>query len=513
MQGGKCMYTGEPIDIDELMGKNSRWDIDHIYPQSKIKDDSIHNNRVLANKNYNNNIKGSKYPIPASTREKMRTYWQYLLDKKLITAEKYNRLICRNPLTDEQLSAFINRQLVETQQSTKAIADILGQLYPSPETEIVYVKSRLVSEFRQKNDMIKSRDVNDMHHAKDAYLNIVVGNVYNVQCTHNKANFIKGLQSDERDSYSLNGMFNFNIKGAWDKNTSMATVKKYMNKNNILYTRYSYKQKGGLFDQQPLKKGSGQVPLKASVPRNKTEKYGAYGSATTYCYCVAKHGKTGKEKIGLFAINLYEKDYFSTTPEKYLEKQYKLVNPIILIKEVNIQSCLSFDGFRVHLGGKDSGGKNVVYRPAIQLALGYEWELYVKAIFKFFETNKAVQNPKIDLWDGLDTERNLSLYCLIAEKLCNSVFKVLYNDLGNKMVEKTDVFKSLPIEKQCQVLREIINILHCNARGGDLKDIEITSNGKIRKGCNISENGFDCVKLINQSVTGLYEHSIELLKM
>ena len=47
-QMGKCMYTGEAIDLDDLMKKNSKWDRDHIYPQSKIKDDSI-DNLVLVN--------------------------------------------------------------------------------------------------------------------------------------------------------------------------------------------------------------------------------------------------------------------------------------------------------------------------------------------------------------------------------------------------------------------------------------------------------------------------------
>lgn len=42
-QMGKCMYTGDEIDVDALMKGNSNWDIDHIYPQSRIKDDSLDN--------------------------------------------------------------------------------------------------------------------------------------------------------------------------------------------------------------------------------------------------------------------------------------------------------------------------------------------------------------------------------------------------------------------------------------------------------------------------------------
>ncbi len=508
-QCGRCMYTGERIDLDELMN-NSRWDIDHIYPQSKIKDDSIHNNRVLANKAFNNDIKRSKYPLPADTQKNMAAYWKYLLDKKLITAEKYNRLISCNPLTDEQLSAFINRQLVETQQSTKAIAGILKELYP--ETEIVYVKAGLVSDFRQKYEFIKSRDVNDLHHAKDAYLNIVVGNVYNVQCTHNMANFIKGLQSDARDSYSLNGMFRFDVKGAWDKQTSMATVKKFMAKNNILYTRYSFKQKGKLF-KQPVKKGYGQIPLKANGPKKQMEKYGAYPEATTWCYSLVKHGKSAKQKIGLFAVNICEKELFSINPVECLKAHYNLIEPKILMDEINIQSCLSFDGFRVHLGGKDSGGANVIYRPAMQLVVDRESEIYIKAIYKFFEKNKGNKSLVATPYDGLSEEKNTTLYSLLANKMSNTTYKFIYKDLADKLIENLSAFQDLSIENQCEILREIINILHCNAGGGDLKKIGISSNGKIRKSCNISENGFHSVKLIHQSITGLYEHEVDLLHM
>ena len=38
-QLGKCMYTGERIKFDSLFD-NNLYDIDHIYPRSKVKDDS-----------------------------------------------------------------------------------------------------------------------------------------------------------------------------------------------------------------------------------------------------------------------------------------------------------------------------------------------------------------------------------------------------------------------------------------------------------------------------------------
>ncbi len=513
-QCGRCIYTGEKIDLGELISGNSRWDIDHIYPQSKIKDDSLHNNRVLAKKEYNSNIKGARYPLPAATRDKMTGYWKYLLDKELINSEKYNRLICRNPLTDEQLSAFINRQLVETQQSTKAIADILKDMFADAGTEIVYVKSGLVSDFRHDNDFIKSRDANDLHHAKDAYLNIVVGNVYNVQCTHNKANFIKGLQSDDRNSYSMNGMFRFNIPGAWDRNTSLTTVKKYMEKNNILYTRYSFKQKGGLFDQQLVKKGSGQVPIKAKAPYDDSSKYGRYNRPSACYFCLAEFCENGKaSKIrGVMPIDLYREKEYVRQPEHYISDTYGVTDVRILIPCIKYNSCLEFNGFRMHLSSKSGGGKQLVYKPAVQLVLGSKSEAYIKKISKYLTKS---QDRRINSFDKLSCEENIAVYDLITYKLTDTIFKQNFDAVRKTVINGREKFVSLEIERQCYVISELLKILHANVMMGNLEEICGAKNsGKVQLNSKISEiKGVRSVKLINQSVTGLYENEVDLLKM
>ena len=125
-------------------------------------------------------INGEKtdiYPISEDIRQKMQPFWKILKEKGLINEEKYKRLTRNYELTDEELSSFVARQLVETQQSTKALATLLKKEYPS--AKIVYSKAGNVSEFRNRKDkeLPKFREINDLHHAKDAYLNIVVGNV------------------------------------------------------------------------------------------------------------------------------------------------------------------------------------------------------------------------------------------------------------------------------------------------------------------------------------------------
>ena len=174
-QLGRCMYSGETIDITQL--NTTAYDIDHIYPQSKVKDDSF-TNTVLVKREYNA-AKTDRYPLGSDIQTPSnRRFWKFLKEKGLITDEKYNRLVRTEEFSDEELTGFIARQLVETSQSVKAVAGILREL--NPKTLICYSKAENVSSFRQnfgkikegnrKSDnteqLIKVREINDYHHAK-----------------------------------------------------------------------------------------------------------------------------------------------------------------------------------------------------------------------------------------------------------------------------------------------------------------------------------------------------------
>ena len=290
MQLGRCAYTGKPINFEELED-NHKWNIDHIWPQAKIKDESL-DNKVLVDTNENGK-KSDTYPIDSEIREKMHGFWYSLREKKLISEKKYSRLVRSTPFTEEELSGFIARQLVETRQSTKAVATILKELFP--ETDIVYVKAGIVSEFRQEMDMLKCREINDFHHAKDAYLNIVMGNIYDTKFTKSPLNFVKSGErysmklfkkdQNNKESGLLTGIVKRGDTLAWDPNSSFKIVRDMMAKNSIRYVRYCYKRKGGFFNQMPERKKAGLVPRKNGL---NTEKYGGYNNATASFFSLIK---------------------------------------------------------------------------------------------------------------------------------------------------------------------------------------------------------------------------------
>lgn len=508
-QFGKCMYTGRSLDIEDLADKNI-CDIDHIYPQSKIKDDSLEN-RVLVYKTVNEE-KGNSYPIKPEIRQKMQGFWLMLKEKGLIGEKKYERLIRKTPLTDEELSAFIARQLVETRQSTKAITELLKKQYPN--TEIVYVKAKLVSDFRQKYNLLKSREVNDLHHAKDAYLNIVVGNVYNTQFNHNRMAYISGLQSG---AYSVARMFQYPVKNAWntENNASLAIVKKTMDKNNIRFTRYSYQQAGGLFDQNILKKGKGQVSIKAKGPRADIERYGGYNGASSAYFCIVQYqDEKGKSVTQIVPIDLYREKSYRQAPKQYLCDLLGTNNVSILVPRLKYNALISVNGFRMHISSKMNGGATFACKPAVQLVLGYEQEQYIKLISNYL--NKCTEMGKekeITPRDKLSAEQNEILFDALVQKMTGTIFCVKFAKLGQAVRDQREKFQTLSIHDQCVVLMQILAILHANVRTGDLSLIGLAKkSGTSTISCKIAKTKDVCsFKLIHQSITGLFEHETEFI--
>lgn len=502
-QFGRCMYTGKPISIDEIYNRNI-YDIDHIFPQSKIKDDSI-DNRVLVLKTANE-VKGNIYPINSDVRNKMAAFWKMLLSKELISKKKYERLIRNTPLTDEELSAFVSRQLVETRQSTKAVAQLLKKRYPN--TDIEYIKAGLVSDFRRDFDMLKSRDVNDFHHAKDAYLNIVVGNVYTVKAK--QSYFISNIQNGK---WSMNRMFDYSTKDAWvaENGESLKTVKSTMAKNNIRFTRYSFKQSGGLFDQMPLKKGLGQIPRKKNM---NIDKYGGYNRPSSAYFAFVEYSDSkGKTVRSFEPVDLYIEKEYRKNPKVFMTKRLGVDDVKIIIPCVKYNALISIDGFRMHISSKSSGGSKLVCKPAIQLVLSQKQELYVKKILNYLSKCAELHKEKeVNSFDEITSEKNLDLFDALIHKMTDTVFKVKFGKLGNTLIGKQEIFINLSLYTQCYVIMQLINILHANVLSGDLTAIGEAKKCGITTISNKIQSSYNTVMLINQSITGLFEQEIDLLK-
>lgn len=197
-QFGRDVYSGEKINLEDL---SSRYDIDHIIPQAIIKDDSFLNTVLVAKTT--NNTKSDTYPfaqdetILKPNGEKWIKFLHEIHGNDFMSKEKMNRILRRNDFAPDELEGFVNRQIVTTNQTVKAVCDILKA---ESDSEIVYSRAANVSEFRNIFGLIKLRSLNDFHHANDAYLNIVVGNVYHEKfCNIYTKNWIEKQRESDPD--------------------------------------------------------------------------------------------------------------------------------------------------------------------------------------------------------------------------------------------------------------------------------------------------------------------------
>ena len=500
-QFGKCMYSGEPIDLQALMNGQG-FDIDHIFPQSRIKDNSLENRVVV--KNTLNREKTNIYPIKADIRQKMRPYWEMLKECGMIGEKKYQRLIRSTPLTEDELSSFVARQLTETQQSTKALTVLFKELYGDA-TRIVFSKAGNVSDFRHDFDIIKCREVNDFHHAKDAYLNIVVGNVYDTKFTKR---FFANIRNEE---YSLNQVFARDVSGAWDKDETIKTVKKAISKNNPIITRMPREAKGKIFDLNPVSRNNNP-----KIPRKETlsvERYGGYTGRYAAFFFVAEHRKGKKRIRTIEPVYIYGKELYSNDPVQYCESVLKLENPSIITPIIRFDSLLEINGHRLYLtGGSDSNGDGRdIYDLSAQLCIDYEREQYIRDIFKFTDRAEAQRTDLVPTkWDHISEEKNIDLFDWFCSKLDTNVYKELFDSERLLLLNNKDSFKQLTLCAQCRILKQIVFMLQCNAVIPNYSELCGKKGGsRIRKNCNIST--FNTAFMIHQSVTGLFEIKEDLL--
>lgn len=476
LEGHRCIsevkvkqYDAHQRDLREL-----------IYPRSLVKNDSIHDNLVLVHKKENRDK--SNDPIPASICENMRPIWEIYLKKGLINKTKFEHLTRTDPFTAEEKQGFINRQLVETSQSAKAVATLLKDRYT--DTEIVYVKAGNVSEFRHQYGaikekafpgekdapaIVKSRTASDIHHAHDAYLNIVVGNVFNERFTKR---YHKG------DKYSLNfdTLFNESIEGTWNAPLHLPNVDKALANNHIHLTKYQIckrsdvgpKSKRGLFNQNPDPIGSNRL-----IPRKKgldIKKYGGYSNPVVSFYTIAQYVVKKKIKTCFVPITfLASKEFLASDDgaKKCVAKELGMDISSIRMpfgrKVVKLNSILSIDGLEIILTGKYDDNY-MLYRLLTTPYYSDDEMSYIKKIEKVVGKVGKDSDYQFDDNDGINPDKNIALFRSVYSKMSGKVFSKIPN---SKFKEKRNgdesAFESLDLVSQVLCLSEMVKYLKTNS--------------------------------------------------
>ena len=479
LQLGHCAYCGKPLPVENL---KTVANIDHIHPQSKVKDDSVLNNKVLCCSTCND-AKKDAYPVPQGLRqEALWTRWHKL---GLMTDEKYRRLMRCERFSESELQNFINRQLVETRQTTKAVFTILKEILP--ETETVAVKAGNVSDFRHEFGLLKCRVVNDLHHAKDAYLNIVVGNVYHERFSRQYFRLTDGYTMKVGKIFG-EGSHVENARGvAWNGGRSLARVKETMARNDVHLTKYAFYAKGGFFDQMPKGPGECVIPLKKGLP---VHRYGGYAKPTATGYLLVEYRLSKKKEIALAAIDLLDKPLLEGADPEVAKmvvegavrgiesKPFEVVGYPLGRKLLKVNTIVSLDGYNYLIRGKSGGGKMFLLGSLRSLLLSKDDESYVKRLESLSEKMRANRNLVVDeKYDKVTRERNLEMYRTLAKVCGSAAFASMPASQADVLDAGYEKFQGLTVKEQVGVLLSIVLLLKTNRAGG----CDLTGIGGVAK--------------------------------
>lgn len=534
MQNGKSLYSGVTLDIDRL----NEYEVDHIIPRTLVKDDSLENKALVLK---GENQRKGEGLIPHEWQNRQKEVWKKLLSCGLMGKKKYANLCKESFGNEKEQKHFIARQIVETRQIIKQVANILAQYYQG--VNVAAVKASLGSELREnytiekKDDngffienksytMLKSRKINDFHHAQDAYLACSVGlyikaafpkyekeiDYEGYRKYYQKKNQQKnGVKNEKRQFFSyVMSRFSEQIVDKetgeilWDGTQKVAYIKKIFGYRDCLVTKKLEENTGEFYNQtinaKPEKgkeKNTKLLPIKKGLS---VGKYGGYQGGEAAYSCLVRYQQGRKTKVSMEKISVIiakkiaEKE---VSLDRYLKEKLGVEEIVILRKKVMKNQLIEDgDGNRFYL----TAATEVVNAKQFILDGKHQHLLRTIAImekgeyygYRMDELEKSMD--ELYAYYRMKIQQQYSAYESIVKKIVEShVYENLYTENNIEMLQRKGKF-----------LMQLLRLTQANAECIDLKTI---SDGKLadrmgRKGGYTIKTG---TKFIDQSITGLYE--------
>lgn len=211
-----------------------------------------------------------------------------------------------------------------------------------------------------------------------------------------------------------------------------------------------------------------------------------------------------------------------------------------MVPKIKINSLLKINGFPCHITGKTND--SFLLRPAVQFCCSNDEVLYFKKIIRFSEIRsqrekigktispyedlsfrsyikenlcKKTKNDEIgekEFYDLLQ-KKNLEIYDMLLTKHKDTIYKKRPNSATiDILVKGKEKFKSLIIENQFEVILEILKLFSATRNVSDLQHIGGSKYSGVAKIGNKISSLDNCI-LIYQSITGIFEKRIDLLKV
>lgn len=541
LQNGKDMYTGDDLDIDRL----SNYDIDHIIPQAFLKDNSI-DNKVLVSSASN---RGKSDDVPSlDVVKKRKTFWHQLLKSKLISQRKFDNLTKaeRGGLSPEDKAGFIQRQLVETRQITKHVARLLDERFNNKKDEdnkalrtvkIITLKSSLVSQFRKDFELYKVREINDFHHAHDAYLNAVVASALLKKYPKLEPEFVYGDYPKynsfrERKSATEKVYFYSNIMNTfkksitladgtvidrplievneetgeyvWNKESDLATVRRVLSYPQVNVVKKVEVQSGGFSKElvQPHGNSDKLIPRKTKKMFWDTKKYGGFDSPiVAYSVLVMAEREKGKSKKlkpvkELIGITIMEKESFEKNTVDFLERRG--------LRNIQVENIIQLPKFSLF---ELENGRRRLLASAKELQKGNEFILPDKLVKLLYHAKNIHNTLEPEHLEYVETHR--TDFGKILDTV--SVFSEKYILAEANLKKMKEIYRKNVDTEIDELVTSFINLLTFTSIGAPASFKFFGHSIERRRYSSIAE--ILNATLIHQSVTGLYETRIDLGKL
>ncbi|WP_214712143.1 type II CRISPR RNA-guided endonuclease Cas9 [Exiguobacterium sp. s55] len=526
-QGTRCAYSNESLHIDRI----EQYEIDHIIPYSISSDDSL-DNKVLVKKKLNQDKAGHLMPleiISADKRAEMKMVWYSWYEKGLISSKKYHRLLTET-ITPAMANGFINRQLVETRQITKHIIELLNHRYQGEESkpDILGLKAGMNSKVQKELGIEKVREVNDKHHAVDAYMVAVIAEfIYAI----GKGTWIDGGEYWKRYRSTSESFESYRRKNSWivkemkrnglvnvqgEKLTQADSISIYQwLLRQIDDTRFCVTRKletngeDQKFWNETLYSPKSK---KSTLPDSVGKQYlGVYSSVnvaeSVLCSLRLKKGKQYVTEYRLESISYYErKEPKATLLEKRFAKElhgkYE-AESVRVIKRLPLNSLLLMDNHPVHLLSK----KEV--RNAKQIDYPQSFLKKIKSVNKGMKVEDLLSiiddlEDKVRVHFSFASDGQLNKMKSSLEEIKEKLMRVDQSDsrifnVGGELLSNTDLG-----EEARQVIYQLIDILQPSSKRVDVWK----GMGRL----NVNVLSANNLRLLSYSISGL-EERIEVLKI
>lgn len=508
MQNGKSMYSGRPLDINNL----SQYQIDHIIPQCYTPDNSF-DNRVLVYADENQR-KLDNLLLDKGIQDKNRTWWRQLRDSKLISEKKYNNLM-RTTITDKQMEGFAARQLVETNQIVKFMKEMLDERYP--DTFVDYVKASISSSLRSEEnlDLPKCRDINDFHHAHDAYLACRVGmfvrNLYpelydnKIGMAHKIKSFVRECEDEWTLKHRTPGSGGFISSRfmrsvvdsdtgeiRWDIEREAARIRRVFDYKQVFISRMPEITSGKFWKATIYSPRNKSV--KDSIPTKKdrpSELYGGF-SSEKFAYFFSYEGIDKKGRT-VYKFSAVPVSVASSVQSKGIDgliefaKNQAMLQGIeftrILKDKIYKKQLIEYKGNRFFITGVKE------MRNAKQLAFSLSETSLLTHLFSE-DSRCDVSDPELDI----EVEK------IFRRAIDNSAYLSSKLNLDSMIAMIPDVLR----EEKVLVMKSVISII-----AGKTNMINTIAFGGSKNSGNIQPtygNILNEITFIDQSVTGMFEH-------